>query len=76
LDLAIYSLRKWAKLAAAGNPTVLLLLFVPEHEIVHVEGPGRDLRSRADMFVSKDCGRRFIGPCSTRSRCFARSWFG
>ena len=30
LDLVIYSLRKWARLAAQGNPTVLLLLFVPD----------------------------------------------
>ncbi len=34
LDLVVYSLRKWARLTAAGNPTVLLLLFLPEHEIV------------------------------------------
>ena len=29
LDVIIYSARKWARLALAGNPTVLLVLFVP-----------------------------------------------
>jgi hypothetical protein len=29
LDLVAYSLRKWLRLALAGNPTVLLLLFSP-----------------------------------------------
>lgn len=61
LDLVIYSLRKWAKLAAAGNPTVLLLLFVPDDEIVDRGWPGVELQARADLFLSKDCGRRFIG---------------
>src|ERR1700749_108148 len=32
LDVIIYSARKWARLALAGNPTVLLVLFVPEDE--------------------------------------------
>jgi hypothetical protein len=61
LDLTIYSLRKWARLAAAGNPTVLLMLFVPEHEIVEVQWPGRELQANADLFVSREAGRRFIG---------------
>jgi len=31
LDVIIYSARKWARLALDGNPTVLLVLFVPDH---------------------------------------------
>jgi hypothetical protein len=61
LDLTIYSLRKWVRLAAAGNPTVLLMLFVPEQEIVEVQWPGRELQANAGLFVSRDAGRRFIG---------------
>jgi uncharacterized protein len=61
LDLVIYSLRKWAALAAQGNPTVLLLLFVPEHEIVTVDWPGRELQAKPELFLSRDAGRRFIG---------------
>lgn len=61
LDLVIYSLRKWARLAAQGNPTVLLLMFVPEAEIVKVEWPGRVLQGDADLFLSREAGHRFIG---------------
>jgi hypothetical protein len=35
LDVVIYSARKWARLALAGNPTVLLVLFVPDEEVVY-----------------------------------------
>ncbi|RZQ61784.1 DNA polymerase beta superfamily protein [Amycolatopsis suaedae] len=61
LDLIVYSLRKWMRLALAGNPTVLLPLFVPEHEIVSIDDTGRDLRANADMVLSRQAGRRFIG---------------
>lgn len=61
LDLVIYSLRKWAKLAAQGNPTVLLLLFAPSHQIVTKTWAGFELQAKHDLFLSKDCGRRFIG---------------
>jgi predicted nucleotidyltransferase len=37
LDVVIYSTRKWARLPLGGNPTVLLLLFVPEDEVVSHE---------------------------------------
>lgn len=61
LDLVIYSLRKWARLAAQGNPTVLLLLFVPDDEIVDRGWAGVELQQNADLFLSRDCGNRFIG---------------
>ena len=61
LDLTIYSLRKWARLAAAGNPTVLLLLFVPPQEIVEIAWPGRELQANAHLFLSRQAGERFIG---------------
>lgn len=61
LDLTVYSLRKWMRLALAGNPTVLLPLFVPESEIVTVTAEGQDLRDRAGLFVSRQAGHRFLG---------------
>lgn len=61
LDLVIYSARKWMRLAVAGNPTVLLLLFVPPTEIVTVSHWGGDLRANADRIVSRRCGERFLG---------------
>lgn len=61
LDLVIYSLRKWTRLAAQGNPTVLLLLYAPLHEWVGGNIHGFDLQAQKDLFISKDCGRRFMG---------------
>lgn len=62
LDLAIYSLRKWTRLAANGNPTVLLLLFAPRTEWVTAAEPyASQLQDNSDLFLSKDCGRRFMG---------------
>ena len=46
LDLVVYSLRKWARLAAAGNPTVLLLMFIPPQELVTITDVGRDIQDR------------------------------
>jgi len=70
LDLVIYSLRKWARLAAQGNPTVLLLLFAPEREWVNPVLKnywlGRELQATKDLFISKDCGLRFMGYLSAQ----------
>lgn len=61
LDLTVYSLRKWMRLALDGNPTVLLPLFVPEREIVAVTDLGRELRGAADRLLSRRVGHRFLG---------------
>lgn len=61
IDLTIYSLRKWARLAAAGNPTVLLLLFIPPHEIVTQTDVGIDLQAHPERFLSREAALRFAG---------------
>ncbi|SFP48800.1 Predicted nucleotidyltransferase [Amycolatopsis arida] len=61
LDLVVYSLRKWMRLALTGNPTVLLPLFVPDGEIVAITEIGRELRARSERIVSRQAGRRFLG---------------
>ena len=61
LDLTVYSLRKWTRLALAGNPTVLLPLFVPEGECVTLTDIGHDLRAHAHRFLSRRSGERFLG---------------
>lgn len=58
LDLTIYSLRKWMHLALKGNPTILLLLFTPDDQLVHCDSFGRELRSLAPQIIS----RRVQGP--------------
>jgi hypothetical protein len=66
----IYSARKWARLALAGNPTVLLVLFVPDEEVVPL---GRrlappqlpellDPQSEPDASVAADHDPREIVP--------------
>ncbi|SDN47269.1 Predicted nucleotidyltransferase [Klenkia soli] len=61
LDVVVYSARKWARLALAGNPTVLLLLFVPDAEVVHRDEAGADLVDNAHRFVSRLAADRFLG---------------
>lgn len=61
LDLIVYSLRKWMRLALQGNPTVLIPLFVPDAEVVEINEHGRYLREHPEMIVSRQAGMRFIG---------------
>ena len=61
LDVVIYSARKWCRLALAGNPTVLLALFVPDDEVVFRDEAGVELVDNADKFVSRQAAQRFLG---------------
>jgi uncharacterized protein len=61
LDVVIYSARKWCRLALAGNPTVLLLLFVPDQEVVYRDHAGAELTDNAHRFVSRLAADRFLG---------------
>jgi hypothetical protein len=61
LDVVIYSARKWVRLALGGNPTALLLLFVPESEVVFCNEAGAELRANAPRFVSRLAADRFLG---------------
>ncbi|WP_432560632.1 DNA polymerase beta superfamily protein [Granulicoccus sp. GXG6511] len=61
LDVVIYSARKWCRLALAGNPTVLLALFVPDEEVVFRNAAGAELVDNAHRFVSGLAAERFLG---------------
>jgi hypothetical protein len=61
-DLVVYGLRKWVKLAATGNPTVIMPLF--SHPVAHVkqvDGFGLMLRQEFPQFLSRQAGHRFLG---------------
>ena len=59
VDLTMYGLRKFLRLATAGNPTVLVLLY---GGTVHVSTPlGEGLRALAPAIVSRRAGHRFLG---------------
>jgi hypothetical protein len=68
LDLTVYSLRKWMRLALAGNPTVLLPLFVPVNEIAAATPLGYELRDRRGMILSRQAGHRFAGYLEAQRR--------
>lgn len=59
LDLTIYSLRKYCRLAAGGNPSVLMLLWLPSYIVNHPIG--EKLISIRQSFFSKRCGQAFLG---------------
>ncbi len=61
LDVVVYAARKWARLALAGNPTVLLVLFVPDEEVVFRNEAGAELVANAHRFVSRAAADRFLG---------------
>jgi uncharacterized protein len=61
LDLTIYSLRKWMRLALRGNPTILLLLFTPEDQLVQCDSFGRELRSLAPRIISRRVQAPYLG---------------
>lgn len=59
LDLTIYSLRKFCRLAVQGNPSILILLWLPKYEIL--TEAGKDLLSIREKFFSRDVGERHLG---------------
>jgi hypothetical protein len=61
LDLVVYGLRKWARLATQGNPTILLPLFVPADDVYEITELGEELRANAHLFLSRLAGQRFLG---------------
>jgi uncharacterized protein len=61
LDITIYSLGKWARLALAANPTILLPLFAPESECTILTPLGRELREIAPAFISRRAADTFAG---------------
>jgi predicted nucleotidyltransferase len=59
LDLTMYSLRKFCRLAAQGNPSVILLLWLPRY--ICKTRIGEELVELREVFLSKECGERFLG---------------
>jgi predicted nucleotidyltransferase len=59
LDLTMYSLRKFCRLAEQGNPSVVILLWLPEH--ITKTAIGYHLVALREAFISRDSGSRFLG---------------
>jgi hypothetical protein len=61
VDLSMYSLRKYIRLAAVGNPTAVLPLWCPQSSVIHMTETGRLLRAHREDFMSKQSVHRFLG---------------
>jgi len=61
LDLVVYSLRKYLRLALKGNPTILILLFSPGEQCVTTTLLGQELQGLAPLIVSRKCAGPFLG---------------
>jgi predicted nucleotidyltransferase len=68
LDLTIYGLRKYCRLAMKGSPTVLLLLFIEGEHVMVRTTLGAELQALAPAFVSRRAGRAFLGYLDAQRR--------
>lgn len=66
LDLTVWSVRKWARLALNGNPTALQLLFVPREMCSALTTEGEYIQNSAWAFASKKAGAAFLGYMSAQ----------
>lgn len=60
-DLTIYALGKYMRLATAGNPTVLTVLYAPPEAVLVESVLGDELRALAPQIVSAKAGWRHLG---------------
>lgn len=61
IDITVFGLKKWMRLAVQGNPSVIMLLYAPEDKYVHMTNIGRELIEMRDSIVSTHCVNRFLG---------------
>lgn len=61
LDFVAYSLRKFARLACKGNPSVVQMLFVPNDMLIQCDAFGLQLMGARDLFVTKRVIRAYMG---------------
>lgn len=61
-DVVVYSLRKYCSLALKGNPSVLVLLMVPDSDLTVCHSSlGYTLRENAHLFASQKAGNAYLG---------------
>jgi hypothetical protein len=68
LDLTIYGLRKYCRMALKGSPTVLLLLYTTGEDVLTRTELGAELQALAPAFVSRRAGRAFLGYLDAQRR--------
>jgi uncharacterized protein len=68
LDLTIYGVRKYCRMALKGSPTVLLLLFIDGEYVLERAPLGLELQELSPAFVSKRAGQAFLGYVDAQRR--------
>lgn len=69
LDLIVYGLRKFCRLAAKGNPSILGLLYLPEYMVK--TNVGLQLIALRDAFISRAAGNAFLGYLISQRRALS-----
>jgi hypothetical protein len=64
-DRTLYSLRRFLRLAASGNPSILMSFWAP---IIHATDEGQELRGLADAFVGRHVVPRYRGYMQTQAQ--------
>lgn len=59
VDVTLYSLRKWAGMAAKGNATSLHFLFTEPQEVA--PGPWGKIQAKRELFLSRNSAKQFLG---------------
>jgi uncharacterized protein len=57
-DRTLHSLRRFVRMAAGGNPSILMALWAP---VLHATADGHELRALADAFVGRHVVPRYRG---------------
>jgi uncharacterized protein len=68
LDLTIYGLRKFCRLAMKGSPTTLLVLFVEGGDVLERDELGEELQALAPALLSRRTGEAFLGYLGSQLR--------
>jgi predicted nucleotidyltransferase len=61
VDSVVYSLDKFARLAAECNPNIIEVLFVDESDILKIDSFGKQIRDIRKLFLSKKIKHTFSG---------------
>ena len=59
VDVTLYSLRKWAGMAAKGNATALHFLFAQPKEVE--PGAWKKIQAGSELFLSRNSSKQFLG---------------
>ena len=59
VDVMLYSLRKWAGMAAKGNATALHFLFAEPHEVR--PATWKKIQEHRELFLSRNSAKQFLG---------------